>query len=143
MTRSEKSCLCWCSEEFPLFLPRQNGRGATGDEGYEMSKSVGSNLGFSSLESPRVDNLESTATMVNFTAASSGTRDSYPDVQKGIKHLRRSVGCLCAYAFGQLNLNVPPDMGVFDAFAELLHLLSSKEMRSRLAHLAPFLLLKL
>jgi len=119
------------SEEFPLFLPRHGGRGSSGDEVFELSRSVGSNLGFSSLESPRIDTVESTASLVNY-GTSSGPRESYPDVQKGIKHLRRSVGCLCAYAFGQLSLSVPPDMPIFDAFAELLIILSSKEMRSRL-----------
>ncbi|KAG0575754.1 hypothetical protein KC19_5G028300 [Ceratodon purpureus] len=118
------------SEEFPLFLPRQNGRGHSGDEGNELSKSVGSNLGFSSMESPRIETVESTASLVNY-GTSSGTRESYPDVQKGIKLLRRSVGCLCAYGFGHLSLSIPSDMPILDTFAELLNTLSSKEIRSR------------
>jgi hypothetical protein len=122
------------SEEFPLFLPRQSGRGHSGDEANELSKSVGSNLGFSSMESPRIETVESTASLVNY-GTSSGTRESYPDVQKGIKLLRRSVGCLCAYGFGHLSLPVPSDVAIFDAFAELLNILSSKEIRSRSAFL--------
>lgn len=118
------------SEEFPLFLPRQNGRGSSEDEGNELSKSVGSNLGFSSMESPRIETVESAASLVNY-GASSGARESYPDVQKGIKLLRRSVGCLCAYGFGHLSFSVPSDMAIFDAFAELLNTLSSKEVRLR------------
>jgi hypothetical protein len=119
------------SEEFPLFLPRQGGRRSSGDDLSELSKSVGTTLGFSSMESPRIDTVESTASLVNY-GTSSGTRESYPDVQKGIKLLRRSVGCLCAYGFGQLSLSVPSDMSILDAFAELLNILSSKETRSRL-----------
>jgi hypothetical protein len=114
------------SEEFPLFLPRQGGRRSSGDDLSELSKSVGTTLGFSSMET-----VESTASLVNY-GTSSGTRESYPDVQKGIKLLRRSVGCLCAYGFGQLSLSVPSDMSILDAFAELLNILSSKETRSRL-----------
>ncbi|XP_024377027.1 uncharacterized protein [Physcomitrium patens] len=117
------------SEEFPLFIPRKGGCTSSGDDN-ELSKSVGSTLGFSSMESPRIDTVESTASLVNY-GTSSGTRESYPDVQKGIKLLRRSVGCLCAYGFGQLSLSVPTDMSIFDAFAELLNILSSKETRSR------------
>lgn len=120
------------SEEFPLFLPRQGGRRSSGDDLNELSKSVGTTLGFSSMESLRIDTVESTASLVNY-GTSSGTRESYPDVQKGIKLLRRSVGCLCAYSFGQLSLSVPSDMSILDAFAELLNILSSKESRSRLA----------
>ena len=118
------------SEEFPLFLPRQGGRRSSGDDLNELSKSVRTTLGFSSMESPRIDVVESTASLVNY-GTSSGTRESYPDVQKGIKLLRRSVGCLCAYGYGQLSLSVPSDMSILDAFAELLNILSLKESRSR------------
>lgn len=124
------------SEEFPLFIPRKGGCTSSGDDN-ELSKSVGSTLGFSSMESPRIDTVESTASLVNY-GTSSGTRESYPDVQKGIKLLRRSVGCLCAYGFGQLSLSVPTDMSIFDAFAELLNILSSKETRSRFVCLSEF-----
>lgn len=118
------------SEEFPLFLPRQGGRRSSSDNVNELSKSVGTMLGFSSMESLRIDSVESTASLVNY-GTSSGTRESYPDVQKGIKLLRRSVGSLCAYSFGQLSVSVPSDMSTLDAFAELLNILSSKEARSR------------
>lgn len=123
------------SEEYPLFLPRQSGRGSSSEENNELSKSSGSNLGFSSMESPRVDTIESTASLVNCGGISSGARESYPEVQKGIKILRRSVGCITAYGFGLLSLPVPPDMSIFDSFSELLSTLSSRETRTRLVSL--------
>lgn len=126
-----KFSLLGFSEEFPLFLPRQGGRRSSSYDVNELSKSVGTTLGFSSMESPRIDIVESTASLVNY-GTSSGTRESYPDVQKGIKLLRRTVGCLCAYSFGQLSLSVPSDMSILDAFAELLMILSSKDTRPRL-----------
>jgi hypothetical protein len=79
------------------------------------------------MESLRIDTVESTASLLNYGSA----RESYPEVQQGIKLLRRTVGCLCAYSFGQLGLSVPSDMSILDAFAELLMILSSKETRSR------------
>lgn len=100
------------SEEYPLFLPRQGGWPSAGDEG---SDAVGS-----------------TPSIVNYGGASSATRESHPELQKGIKLLRRSVGCICAYGFGLLSLSAPSDMPIFDALSELLTVLSMKESRTRL-----------
>ena len=70
--------------------------------------------------------------IVNYGGASSATRESHPELQKGIKLLRRSVGCICAYGFGLLSLSAPSDMPIFDALSELLTVLSMKESRTRL-----------
>lgn len=99
------------SEEYPLFLPRQGGWPSAGDE---ASDAVGS-----------------MPSIVNYEGASSATRESHPELQKGIKLLRRSVGCICAYGFGLLSLSAPSDMPIFDALSELLTVLSMKESRTR------------
>ncbi|CAK9863631.1 unnamed protein product [Sphagnum jensenii] len=120
------------SEEYPLFLPRQGGRGGSSvDDNIELSRSAGSNLWFSSMESPRSDPLGSMGTLVNYGGASSSTRDIHPEVQRGIQILQRSVGCICTYGFGILSLPVPSDLSTFDAFSELLSSLSSKAAQTR------------
>lgn len=105
-------CFSWFSEEYPLFLPRQGGWPSAGDEGSDV--------------------VGSTPSIVNYGGASSATRESHPELQKGIKLLRRSVGCICAYGFGLLSLSAPSDMPIFDALSELLTVLSMKESRTRL-----------
>jgi hypothetical protein len=125
----------FCSEEYPLFLPRQGGRRTSVDGNSELSKSVGSNFGLSSMENPRSDHLGSRGTLVNYRGASSSPRDTHPGVQWGIKNLQRSVGCICTYGFGLLSLPVPSDLSTFDAFTELLLYLSSKEARMRFVNL--------
>jgi hypothetical protein len=128
------------SEEYPLFLPRQGGRGGSSvDDNIELSRSAGSNLWFSSMESPRSDPLGSMGTLVNYGGASSSTRDIYPEVQRGIQILQRSVGCICTYGFGILSLPVPSDLSTFDAFSELLSSLSSKAAQTRFTNLPCFL----
>jgi hypothetical protein len=128
------------SEEYPLFLPRQGGRGGSSvDDNIELSRSAGSNLWFSSMESPRSDPLGSMGTLVNYGGASSSTRDIHPEVQRGIQILQRSVGCICTYGFGILSLPVPSDLSTFDAFSELLSSLSSKAAQTRFTNLPCFL----
>jgi hypothetical protein len=125
----------FCSEEYPLFLPRQGGHGTSVDGNSEFSKSVGSNFGLSSMENLRSDHLGSRGTLVNYRGASSSPWDTHPGVQRGIKILQRSVGCICTYGFGLLSLPVPLDLSTFDACTELLLYLSSKEARIRFVNL--------
>jgi len=93
----------FCSEEYPLFLPRQGGCGTSVDGNTELSKSVGSNFWLSSMENPRSDHLGSRGTLVNYRQASSSPQDTHPGGQLGIKILERSVGCICTYGFGLLS----------------------------------------
>jgi hypothetical protein len=61
----------FCSEEYPLFLPRQGGHGTSVDGNSEFSKSVGNNFGLSSMENLRSVHLGSRGTLVNYRGASS------------------------------------------------------------------------
>ncbi|KAL2652735.1 hypothetical protein R1flu_020863 [Riccia fluitans] len=122
-------------EEYPLFLPRENGAGAedlnhTGNNGQ-------SNLNLSFTEGSRSFNREADgdASLVRCSSSSvsgsSPSREVYKDVQKGIRMLKRSVACINVYGYRLLSLPVPSDLSTFEAFAELLSILTSKEPRPR------------
>lgn len=119
-----------CSNEYPLFIPRQNYCSTSGENSWTDRSS--SNFGVASMESERRPQLDSSrSTSFNYTSASTHSVETHKDLQKGISLLKKSVACLTAYCYNSLCLDVPSDASTFEAFAKLLATLSSsKEVRS-------------
>ncbi|GMH30225.1 hypothetical protein Nepgr_032068 [Nepenthes gracilis] len=117
------------SNEYPLFIPRQN-CSSTGGENSWSDRSL-SNFEVASMESERKSRLGfSRSDSFNYTLASPHTVETH-DLQKGIALLKKSVACITAYCYNSLCLDVPSDTSTFEAFAKLLATLSSsKEARS-------------
>lgn len=121
----------FCSEEYPLFLPRENG--AAEELGHSSSSSH--SLGLSLTEGSRSANrdMDVDASLVRCsTSSSSSSKETHKDVQKGIKMLKRSVASVNVYGYNLLSMQVPSDLSTFESFAELLSILISKEPRARL-----------
>ncbi|CAM8939736.1 unnamed protein product [Rhodiola kirilowii] len=118
------------SNEYPLFIPRQNYCSATGENSWSEKSS--SNFGVASMESERkpcLDPIKSTS--FDYSAASPHSIETHKDIQRGISLLKKSVACITAYCYNSLCLDVPPEASTFDGFAKLLAMLSSsKEVRS-------------
>lgn len=53
--------------------------------------------------------------------------ERHPDMQRGISLLKTSVSAITAYYYNSLGLDVPSDLSTFEAFAKLLHMLSSSK----------------
>lgn len=122
---------CGCSNEYPLFIPRQNYCTTSVENSWTDKNS--SNFGIASMDSDRKEaRLDSTGrNSFNYSSASPHSVESHRDLQKGIALLKKSVACLTAYCYNSLSLEVPPETSTFDAFAKLLATLSSsKEVRS-------------
>lgn len=121
-----------CSNDYPLFIPRQNYCSTSVENSWTDKNS--SNFGVASMESerkeaPRLDSTRSNS--FNYSSASPHSVESHRDLQKGIALLKKSVACLTAYCYNSLCLEVPPETSTFEAFAKLLATLSSsKEVRS-------------
>ena len=129
------SMLTWiyfllCSNEYPLFIPRQNYCSTSGENSWSDRSSC--NFGVASMESERKPHLESSgSSSFNFSSASLHSVETHKDLQKGISLLKKSVACITAYYFNSLCLDVPSEASTFEAFARLLaKLSSSKEVRS-------------
>ncbi|KAK8624187.1 hypothetical protein V6N13_065540 [Hibiscus sabdariffa] len=111
------------SNEYPLFIPRQNYCSATGDNSWTDKSS--SHFGVASMESERRPQLDSRNSF-NYSSASPHTVETHKDLQKGISLLKKSVACITSYCYNLLCLDVPTE-----AFSKLLATLSStKEVRS-------------
>ncbi|KAF5739707.1 hypothetical protein HS088_TW12G00917 [Tripterygium wilfordii] len=119
------------SNEYPLFIPRQNYCSTRGENSWTDRSS--SNFGVASMESEKRPHLDSSISF-NYSAASPHSVETHKDLQKGISLLKKSVACITAYCYNSLSLDVPSEASTFEAFARLLVTLSSsKEIRSVLS----------
>lgn len=118
------------SNEYPLFIPRQNYCSTSGENSWSDKSS--SNFGVASMESDRRPRLDSSSSSsFNYSLASSHSVQTHKDLQKGISLLKKSVACVTSYCYNSLCLDVPSEASTFEAFAKLLATLSSsKEVRS-------------
>uniref|UniRef100_A0A2N9G716 Uncharacterized protein n=1 Tax=Fagus sylvatica TaxID=28930 RepID=A0A2N9G716_FAGSY len=118
------------SNEYPLFIPRQNYCSTSGENSWSDRSS--SNFGVASMESERKPRLESSgSSSFNYSTASLHSVETHKDLQKGISLLKKSVACITSYYFNSLCLDVPSEASTFEAFSKLLaKLSSSKEVRS-------------
>ncbi|XP_057973373.1 uncharacterized protein LOC131161556 [Malania oleifera] len=118
------------SNEYPLFIPRQNYCSTSGEISWSDRSS--SNFGVASMESERKARLDSSGnSSFNYFSASPHSVETHKDLQKGISLLKKSVACITGYGYNSLCLDVPPEASTFEAFAKLLTTLSSpKEVRS-------------
>lgn len=118
------------SNEYPLFIPRQNYCSTSGDNSWADRSS--SNFSFTSMESerrPRLDSARSSS--FNYSSASPHSVETHKDLQKGIALLKTSIACLTAYCCNLLGLDFPSEASTFEAFAKLLAMLStSNDIRS-------------
>ncbi|KAI7980919.1 hypothetical protein LOK49_Contig92G00011 [Camellia lanceoleosa] len=118
------------SNEYPLFIPRQNSCTVSGETSWSDRSS--SNFGVASMESERKAHLDSSrSSSFNYSSASQHSVETHQDLQKGISLIKKSVACVTAYCYNSLCLDVPAEASTFEAFAKLLATLSSpKEVRS-------------
>lgn len=116
------------SNEYPLFIPRQNYCSGSGENSWSDRSS--NNFGVASMESEKKPHLDSSGSF-NCSSASLHSVETHKDLQKGISLLKKSVACMTASCFNSLCLDVPSEASTFEAFAKLLtKLSSSKEIRS-------------
>ncbi|TYI29131.1 hypothetical protein ES332_A05G295300v1 [Gossypium tomentosum] len=118
------------SNDYPLFIPRQNYCSASGDNSWTDRSS--SNFGVASMESDKRFRLDSSgSSSFNCSSGSPHTAETHKDLQKGISLLKKSVACITAYCYNSLCLDVPTEASTFEAFSKLLATLSStKEVQS-------------
>uniref|UniRef100_A0A2P2MBD3 Uncharacterized protein LOC105634369 isoform X2 n=1 Tax=Rhizophora mucronata TaxID=61149 RepID=A0A2P2MBD3_RHIMU len=118
------------SNEYPLFIPRQNYCSTSGENSWTDKNS--SNFGVASMDSERRPRLDSSGSgSFNYSSASPHSVQTHKELQKGIALLKKSVACITAYFYNLLCLDIPSDASTFEAFAKLLATLSSsKEIRS-------------
>ncbi|CAH8308136.1 unnamed protein product [Eruca vesicaria subsp. sativa] len=122
---------CTRSNEYPLFIPRQNYCSTSVENSWADKNST--NFGIASMDSDRKEErLDSTGrNSFNYSSASPHSVESHRDLQKGIALLKKTVACLTAYCYNSLCLELPPETSTFEAFAKLLATLSSsKKVRS-------------
>ncbi|KAL4279311.1 hypothetical protein GQ457_03G029760 [Hibiscus cannabinus] len=118
------------SNEYPLFIPRQNYCSA--GEDISWTDRSFSNFGVASMDSEKRFHLDSCgSSSFNHSSASPHSAETHKDLQKGISLLKKSVACITAYCYNSLCLDVPAEASTFEAFSKLLATLSStKEVRS-------------
>eukprot|EP00250_Pteridium_aquilinum_P008733 c1816_g1_i1 orf=342-1739(+) len=117
------------SGEYPLFIAAL-GSGLA--EEHSFSDRGTSIMGFSTIESTGEGRLgDGRASTSRYGSSSMQTLEIHREVQKGIKLLKRSIVCISSYGFNELLPTMPSNMTTFQAFAELLTLLSSKEVKLR------------
>lgn len=121
------------SNEYPLFIPRQNSCSTSGENSWSDRSS--SNFGVASMESEsKAQHDAARSISFNYSSASPHSVETHKDLQKGISLLKKSVACITAYCYNMLYLDVPSEASTFEAFARLLTILSSsKEVRSVLS----------
>ncbi|KAF8405958.1 hypothetical protein HHK36_008037 [Tetracentron sinense] len=121
------------SNEYPLFIPRQNLCSSNGENSWSDKSS--SNFGVASMESEKKSSLDAARSCsFNYSSTSPHSVEAHKDLQKGISLLKKSVACITAYCYNSLCLDVPSEASTFEAFAKLLAILSSsKEVRSVLS----------
>lgn len=108
-----------CSNEYPLFIPRQNYCSTSGDNSWTNRRS--SNFVVASMEyerEPRLDSCGSNS--FNSPSASPHSVETHKDLQKGISLLKKSVSCITSYCYNSLCLDVPTEVSTFKAFSKLL-----------------------
>ncbi|KAF8679227.1 hypothetical protein HU200_046001 [Digitaria exilis] len=120
------------SKVYPLFIPRKNV--CTGGEESSLTESGSSNFGVDSMDSVKKLSFDSKrSTSFNFSGASSHSMERHQYLQRGISLLKTSVTAITTYYYNSLGLDVPPNLSTFEAFAKLLHMLSSsKALRAAL-----------
>ncbi|OAY71398.1 hypothetical protein ACMD2_07804 [Ananas comosus] len=118
------------SNEYPLFIPRQNFCSSGGENSWSDKSS--SNFGVASVESEKKSFLGAERSgSFNYSFASQHSMETHKDLQKGISLLKKSVACITAYCYNSLGLEVPSEASTFEVFARLLATLtSSRERRS-------------
>ncbi|KAL6657000.1 hypothetical protein ACP70R_004780 [Stipagrostis hirtigluma subsp. patula] len=119
------------SKIYPLYIRRTT---CSGGEENSLSGSGSGNFGVDSVDSNKKPSLNSKrSSSFNFSAASSHSMDSHQDLQRGISLLKTSVTSITTYYYNSLGLDVPSNLSTFEAFAKLLHMLSSsKALRTAL-----------
>lgn len=120
------------SKVYPLFVPRQNNC-SVGEEN-SWTESGSGNFGVDSVDSDKKSLFDSKrSNSFNFSAASSHSMERHEDLQQGISLLKTSVKAITSYYYNSLGLDVPSNLSTFDAFAKMLHMLSSsKALRAAL-----------
>ncbi|XP_062186794.1 uncharacterized protein LOC133890442 isoform X2 [Phragmites australis] len=99
-----------------------------------LTGSDSGNFGVDSVDSVKKPSFDSKrSSSFNFSAASSHSMERHQDLQRGISLLKTSVTSITTYYYNSLGLDVPSNLSTFDAFAKLLHMLSSsKALRAAL-----------
>ncbi|KAL2926339.1 Phenylalanine--tRNA ligase alpha subunit [Bienertia sinuspersici] len=111
------------SNEYPLFIPRQNCCSTGGENSWSERSSHFEVTPVESGRKPRLD--PSGSISFNYACASQHSMETHNDLQRGIALLKKSVACVTAYCYNSLCLDVPTDASTFEAFANLLATLSS------------------
>ena len=113
-------------------MPRQNNC-SVGEEN-SWTESGSGNFGVDSVDSDKKSFFDSKrSNSFNFSAASSHSTERHQDLQRGIALLKTSVSAITAHYYNSLGLDVPSNLSTFDAFAKMLHMLSSsKALRAAL-----------
>ncbi|XP_062189445.1 uncharacterized protein LOC133892594 [Phragmites australis] len=120
------------SKVYPLFIPRQNI--CSGGEESSLTGSGSDNFGVDSVDSVKKQSFDSKrSSNFNFSVASSHSMERHQDLQRGISLLKTSVTSITTYYYNSLGLDVSSNLSTFEAFAKLLHMLSSsKALRAAL-----------
>ncbi|MCO5612030.1 hypothetical protein L7F22_066292 [Adiantum nelumboides] len=120
---------CSKSGEYPLFILAS---GSSSSDEHSFSDKGTSIMGFSTIESIAEERPEDGCdNSSRYGNSSVQNLEMHTAVQKAIKLLKRSVVCVTSYGFNELLPASPSNMTTFQAFAELMNLLSSKEVRLR------------
>jgi hypothetical protein len=120
------------SKVYPLFIPRKNV--CTGGEESSLTESGSANFGVDSMDSVKKVSFDSKrSNSFNFSGASSHSMERHQYLQRGISLLKTSVTAITTYYYSSLGLDAPSNLSTFEAFAKLLHMLSSlKALRAAL-----------
>ncbi|XP_066398120.1 uncharacterized protein [Miscanthus floridulus] len=114
------------SKVYPLFIPRKNV--CTGGEETSLTESGSSNFGVDSVDSVKKPSFDSKrSNSFSFSGASSNSMERHQYLQRGISLLKTSVTAITTYYYNSLGLDVPSNLSTFEAFAKLLHMLSSSK----------------
>jgi hypothetical protein len=114
------------SKVYPLFIPRKNV--CTGGEETSLTESGSSNFGVDSVDSVKKPSFDpKRSNSFNFSGASSHSMERHQYLQRGISLLKTSVTAITTYYYNSLGLDVPSNLSTFEAFAKLLHMLSSSK----------------
>ncbi|KAI5071498.1 hypothetical protein GOP47_0013749 [Adiantum capillus-veneris] len=120
---------CSKSGEYPLFILAN---GSSSSNEHTFSDKGTSIMGFSTIESIGEDRPgDGYDNSPRYGSSSVQNLEMHTAVQKGIKLLKRSVVCVTSYGFNELLPASPSNMTTFQAFAELMNLLSSKDVKLR------------
>ncbi|WVZ66759.1 hypothetical protein U9M48_015940 [Paspalum notatum var. saurae] len=119
------------SKVYPLFIPRKNV--CTSGEETSLTEADSGNFGVDSVDSVKKSFDSKRSNSFNFSGASSHSMERHQYMQRGISLLKTSVTAITTYYYNSLGLDVPSNLSTFEAFAKLLHMLSSsKALRAAL-----------